>query len=198
VRIRFRDPGPRGRGRGPERVGPGVESVHARDHVCSSYIPLVRKCGYCIGGQRLLRAADKARCSSRRHHAFRKNDEPHPLNLASPSTRRTPPHGGEASSRSARTRRSKWCVSSPRRAVGAGRYSTRLEGAARASAPGGAGGVGLNTIHCGAAGRRGQDPSAVDVMPHKQLRLGRGLRATHFFNRRRRSRRALLRSAHRW
>src|SRR5262245_6281762 len=34
-----------------ERVGPGVETVKAGDHVCSSYIPSCGRCGYCISGQ---------------------------------------------------------------------------------------------------------------------------------------------------
>jgi len=34
-----------------EKVGPGVESVKAGDHVCSSYIPSCGRCSYCIGGQ---------------------------------------------------------------------------------------------------------------------------------------------------
>ena len=34
-----------------ERVGAGVETVKAGDHVCSSYIPSCGRCGYCIGGQ---------------------------------------------------------------------------------------------------------------------------------------------------
>src|SRR5438045_3407465 len=34
-----------------QKVGPGVETVKAGDHVCSSYIPSCGKCGYCIGGQ---------------------------------------------------------------------------------------------------------------------------------------------------
>ena len=31
-----------------ERVGPGVESVQAGDHVCSSYIPSCGRCWYCL------------------------------------------------------------------------------------------------------------------------------------------------------
>ncbi len=34
-----------------EKVGPGVRSVAAGDHVCSSYIPSCGRCHYCIGGQ---------------------------------------------------------------------------------------------------------------------------------------------------
>ena len=34
-----------------EKVGPGVETVKAGDHVCSSYIPSCGRCWYCIGGQ---------------------------------------------------------------------------------------------------------------------------------------------------
>jgi S-(hydroxymethyl)glutathione dehydrogenase/alcohol dehydrogenase len=34
-----------------ERIGAGVETVAAGDHVCSSYIPSCGKCWYCIGGQ---------------------------------------------------------------------------------------------------------------------------------------------------
>ncbi len=34
-----------------EQVGPGVESVKAGDHVCSSYIPSCGRCWYCITGQ---------------------------------------------------------------------------------------------------------------------------------------------------
>jgi S-(hydroxymethyl)glutathione dehydrogenase/alcohol dehydrogenase len=34
-----------------QKVGPGVETVKAGDHVCSSYIPSCGKCWYCIGGQ---------------------------------------------------------------------------------------------------------------------------------------------------
>jgi Zn-dependent alcohol dehydrogenase len=34
-----------------EKVGPGVETVQAGDHVCSSYIPSCGRCAYCIGGQ---------------------------------------------------------------------------------------------------------------------------------------------------
>ena len=34
-----------------EKVGPGVETVAAGDHVCSSYIPSCGRCAYCIGGQ---------------------------------------------------------------------------------------------------------------------------------------------------
>jgi Zn-dependent alcohol dehydrogenase len=34
-----------------QKIGAGVESVSAGDHVCSSYIPSCGKCWYCIGGQ---------------------------------------------------------------------------------------------------------------------------------------------------
>jgi S-(hydroxymethyl)glutathione dehydrogenase / alcohol dehydrogenase len=37
-----------------EKVGAGVTSVKAGDHVCSSYIPSCGKCGYCINGQPTL------------------------------------------------------------------------------------------------------------------------------------------------
>jgi Zn-dependent alcohol dehydrogenase len=34
-----------------QKIGAGVESVQAGDHVCSSYIPSCGTCWYCIGGQ---------------------------------------------------------------------------------------------------------------------------------------------------
>jgi len=34
-----------------EKIGAGVETVKAGDHVCSSYIPSCGQCAYCIGGQ---------------------------------------------------------------------------------------------------------------------------------------------------
>jgi len=45
-----------------QKIGAGVETVTAGDHVCSSYIPSCGKCGYCIGGQPTMSALrDKPR-----------------------------------------------------------------------------------------------------------------------------------------
>jgi S-(hydroxymethyl)glutathione dehydrogenase / alcohol dehydrogenase len=167
-----------------ERVGPGVETVKAGDHVCSSYIPSCGRCGYCISGQPTMCALrDKPRWfmldgTSR----FRKNGGSlhHFLQVAGYATHAVLPEVSVIPIRPDAPL-DVVCLVSCGVLAGAGPVFNRAKVPPGASvAVFGCGGVGLNTIQAARLVGAGKI-IAVDVMPQK-LAWAEEFGATHVVN----------------
>ena len=164
-----------------QKVGAGVESVKAGDHVCSSYIPSCGQCWYCISGQPTMCALrDKPRWfmhdgTSR----LRKNgqDLHHFLQVAGYSTHTVLPEQSVIPIRKDAPL-DVACLVSCGVLAGAGPVFNRAKVPPGASvAVWGCGGVGLNTIQAARMVGAGKI-IAVDVMPQK-LAWAEEFGATH-------------------
>jgi S-(hydroxymethyl)glutathione dehydrogenase / alcohol dehydrogenase len=164
-----------------QKVGAGVETVQAGDHVCSSYIPSCGRCAYCIGGQPTMCALrDKPRWfmhdgTSR----FKKGNQPlhHFLQVAGYATHAVLPEQSVIPIRKDAPL-DVACLVSCGVLAGAGPVFNRAKVQPGASvAVWGCGGVGLNTIQMAKLMGAGKI-IAVDVMKQK-LDWAQEFGATH-------------------
>ena len=167
-----------------ERVGAGVETVKAGDHVCSSYIPSCGRCWYCVNGRPTLCALrDKPRWfmldgTSR----FRKGDQPlhHFLQVSGYATHAVMLEDGVIPIRKDAPL-DVACLVSCGVLAGAGPVINHARVPPGASvAVFGCGGVGLNTIQAARLVGAGKI-IAVDVLPRK-LAWAEEFGATHLVN----------------
>jgi S-(hydroxymethyl)glutathione dehydrogenase/alcohol dehydrogenase len=164
-----------------EKIGTGVQTVQAGDHVCSSYIPSCGRCGYCIGGQPTMCALrDKPRWFMLDGTArFRRGGQSlhHFLQVSGYATHSVLPEESVIPIRKDAPL-DVVCLVSCGVLAGAGPVFNRAKVPPGASvAVWGCGGVGLNTIQAARLVGAGKI-IAVDVMPQK-LAWAEEFGATH-------------------